>query len=400
MALTLSDFDNCYIITDSIPDINTASIGLWLQNGARYESLNEQGYAHFLEHLVFKQTKQHSGAQLSTLFEVMGGHINAETGRELTAFHGLVPQQHAIELLSLFIEMLFQSDFNQNDFKIERNVVLQELAMLKDDPEEALEDFGSEQVWRDHNIGRQILGSRSSLNNASFNGMHEYLKTVTRNKKLCIVATGNVDHDSICAACEKIPAPKSSITPNISIPEYFQSSKHLDIPTEQKHLLWVMPAVSYDDELQPVYEIANHIIAGGYDSRLYQVLREQLGLVYSIDSRVDHYSDTGLWFIQTNTEKQNSAKTIEAIENTLLDLINHGPTEQEIEFAQLHLQSSLIIASDDLEASMDKLARDVIYTGKSQALEDQINALKKVSQDDIQSIIKQAWSCTSHFTAG
>jgi len=396
----LSDFDNCYIITDSIPGINTASIGLWLQNGARYESLNEQGYAHFLEHLVFKQTKQHSGAQLSTLFEVMGGHINAETGREMTAFHGLVPQQHAVELLSLFIEMLFQTDFSQSDFKIERDVVLQELAMLKDDPEEALEDFGSEQVWLNHNIGRQILGSRASLNNASFVGMHEYLKTVTRNKKLCIVATGNVDHDSICAACESIPAPKSPIMPNISIPEYSQSNRHLDILAEQKHLLWIMPAVSYNDDLQPAFEIANHIIAGGYDSRLYQVLREQLGLVYSVDSRVDHYSDTGLWFIQTNTENQNLTDTITAIENTMSDLISHGPTEKEIESAALHLQSSMIIARDDLEARMDKLARDIIYTGKIQSLEDQLDALKKVTRDDIQFIIKQAWSSVSHYTAG
>ncbi|NOY67253.1 MAG: insulinase family protein, partial [Gammaproteobacteria bacterium] len=265
------------VITHHNPDLLTASIGVWLSNGTRYESDNEHGYAHFLEHLVFKQTRSHTGHQLSSRFEVMGGHVNAETGREITAFHGLVPHHHTINLLSLLIEMLFDSDFNQDDFETERDVVLQELAMLGDDPEEALEDFGTEQVWFNDNIGRQILGSGQSLQGASSRIMHDYLLQISGNSQLCVVATGNINHEEICNICDGISKPVTPPSSDHPAPEYTQTTKHLDISTEQKHLLWIMPAVAYNDRLQPAFEIANHILVGGYDSRLYQVLREQMG---------------------------------------------------------------------------------------------------------------------------
>lgn len=388
------------VITHHNPDLLTASIGVWLSNGTRYETDNEHGYAHFLEHLVFKQTRFHTGHQLSSRFEVMGGHINAETGREITAFHGLVPHHHTINLLLLLIEMLFDSDFNQDDFETERDVVLQELAMLGDDPEEALEDFGTEQVWFNDNIGRQILGSEQSLQGASSRIMHDYLLQVSGNSQLCVVATGNINHEEICNVCDDISKPVTPPSSDCPAPEYIQTTKHLDISTEQKHLLWIMPAVAYNDRLQPAFEIANHILVGGYDSRLYQVLREQMGLVYSIDSRVDNYSDTGLWFIQTNTDKKNSDETSRVIEDTILKLINNGVTDQELANARQHLQSSMIIAQDDLESHMDKIARDFIYTGNNSGIDEQVALLQQVTHDDISRILKQAWSQVSRFTAG
>jgi len=392
--------NNITIVTNPNYNVETTAIGIWLKNGVRSENTNEHGYAHFLEHLVFKQTKYHTGQQLSSRFEIMGGHINAETGRELTAFHGLVPKHYTIDLLKLFIEMLFHSDFTKNDFNIERDVVLQELAMLNDDPEEALEDFATEQVWSNHPMGRQILGSRESLHHAQHNNLVKYLTNVTGNNRLSIVVTGNVNHDEVCQVVNMLTQTTQTAVPETLAPEFITTCKHLDIPAEQHHLLWVMPAVAYNDDKQPAYELANHILAGGYDSRLYQVLREQLGLVYSIDSRVDHYSDTGLWFIQTNTEKENSDKTTSAVEKTIVDFIKNGPTESEMEFARQHLQSSLIVAQDDLEARMDKMARDIFYTGNIINTEDLLEKLSTVSIDDVQNLLKQGWAKVSHFTAG
>jgi len=400
MGMKITTINSCTVASDIRHDMQTASVSLWLQNGARYEKETEHGFAHFLEHLVFKQTRQRSGKELSTRFEIMGGHVNAETGRELTAFHGLVPKHHAIDLLNLFIEMLTEPNFTHQDFMIERDVVLQELAMLNDDPEEALEDYATEQVWANHSMGQQILGSRHSLNNSQYDDMVRYLDTINKSRRLCIVTTGNVDHEAICSACEKLDARSDSSHTATHTPTFTTTTSRLVISAEQKHMTWVMPAAAYHDHNQPAYEISNHILAGGYDSRLYQALREQLGLVYSIDSRIDYYSDTGLWFIQTNTEKENSDETIRALEKTVLDLINNGPTEMEMQYARQHLQSSLLVEQDDLETHMDTMARDIFYTGKVISVDERLEKLQQVSAHDVTSVLKKSWQNTSHFTAG
>ena len=388
---------NYQLITEYIPTVNTAAIGIWLQNGARYEQPEQTGYAHFLEHLLFKGTPRHSGKALSTQFEVMGGHINAETGRELTAFHGVVPKQFGADLLALLLDMITHTQFSETDFLLERDVVLQELSMLKDDPEEALEDFSTEQVWGQHSMGKQILGTVDSLKTTTKETFTQYMKQTLCAHKLRIVAVGNVDQQALEDLCSEIDLVTSE-TSTPAPPSYQSTHAELDIDAEQKHLLWLMPAVGYHDTQQATCEIANHMLAGGYDSRLYQVLREQLGLVYSIHSRNDHYSDTGLWFIQTNTDNENNDKTVQAVNKTIQQFISEGPTQQELDFTRQHLQSALILESDDIESKMDTIAQDFIYCNRTVSLEEQLQAYSEVTISDIQDIIHTAWKQASFFS--
>lgn len=397
MTLKTRVINHCTVITEHIPSAQTAAIGIWLLNGSRYETINQTGYSHFLEHLLFKATRQHSSQEIARRFEVMGGHVNAETGRELTSFHGHVPKQFACELLSLLLEMLTQNDFSKQDFELERDVVSQELAMLKDDPEEALEDFGTEKVWNHHSMGKQILGTPTSLNQATMETFKTYMRSTITTDNLCIVASGHFD----VGALEKIIADtqfNQGKTSPTSTPVYTSCRAQLDIQAEQNHLLWLMPSVAYNDPMMAAYEIANHILAGGYDSRLYQTLREKLGLVYSIDSRNDHYSDTGLWLLQTNTEQSNSKQTIAAVQQTIEHLINTGPTPQELNDARQHLQSRMVLEFEDREGRMDKLAQDNFYCGRHIDLEEQLEQYEKVQQENIQSILANGWQQVSFFS--
>lgn len=397
MTLKTRMINNCTVITEHKPSVQTAAVGVWLRNGTRYESASQAGYSHFLEHLLFKRTQQYSGQELSSRFEIMGGQINAETGRELTSFHGLVPYHYANDLLGLLLEMITQSAFSATDFDLEREVVLQELAMLKDDPEEALEDLATEKVWGDHSMGKQILGSRASLTQASWAEFQDYIQATINSHNICIVASGNIEVAALEAIVENT-AFRQGERPTPPTPTYTPLQAQLDIQAEQNHLLWIMPTVSYQDSQVAAYDIANHILAGGYDSRLYQVLREQLGLVYSIDSRNDHYSDCGLWFIQTNTDKSHTTETIAAVRNTLQDLIVSGPTIQELEFARQHLQSVLILESEDLGARMDRLAQDQLYCGQPTSLQTQLQQYAAVRSKDIQAILRAGWERVSFFS--
>ena len=386
------------LIIESNPAIRTAAIGIWFQNGARYENDQQTGYAHLLEHLLFKGTQQHSAQDLSARFECMGGQVNAETGRELTAVHGVVPGFNATEFLQLLLQMLTESKFSEQDFYLERDVVLQELAMLEDDPEEALEDYSTEQVWYQHSMGRQILGTRESLAHVTYAEFTDYMTEVLNSSQFTIVAIGQVDSAEIETVCQKI-SNKVTKQPTSLTPEYKLTNRQFDIESQQQHLLWIMPATGYGYKHRAVYEVANHILGGGYDSRLYQALREKLGLVYSIDSRCDYYRDTGLWFVQTNTENESIERTQQAAIETIQQLTISGPNTTELDNAKCHLQASLILEADDIASRIENVAHEVIYSGRMQSVEEQITAYRNVHADEVVSVLKNAWEKHSFFTA-
>lgn len=386
------------LIIESNSALRTAAIGVWFENGTRYENDQQTGYAHLLEHLLFKGTRQYTAHDLSARFESMGGQINAETGRELTAVHGVVPANHAAELLTLILQMLTDFDFSEQDFYLERDVVLQELAMLDDDPEEALEDFSTEQVWYPHSMGRQILGTRESLANVGYAEFVTYMRDTLNAARFTIVAVGQINGTEIASTCQQLEG-KSTTRYSVSTPCYQTTSTHFDIESQQQHLLWVMPAIRYGHQDIAVYDIANHILAGGYDSRLYQALREKLGLVYSIDSRCDYYADTGLWFIQTNTDNQNIERTREATIQTINELSISGPSMAEIENAKCHLQARLTLEADDIGSRMESIAHDIMYCGRVRSLQEQINAYQSINSKDVASVLQRAWENHSFFTA-
>lgn len=389
------------IISRFSPACHSAALGIWLVNGARHQKPGQSGYAHLLEHLVFRRTHRYSGKQLSDLFESMGGNINAQTGRELTAYHGLVPGDAVYKLAGLFASMLLEPAFNETDIEIEREVVLQELAMLHDDPEEYLEDSGSEIVWDQHPMGWQILGDSRTLRATTAANMHDYLATVLDPAHILIVATGNVDHEKLCEACEPFAGLTASgrISDNTA-PAFKASRKHFQQDLEQNHLLWAMPGPSAKhDELIPGI-IANHMLAGGVSSRLYQQLREELGLVYSIQSRIDPYSDTGLWLIQTSSDSEHANRCYEQSHKIISQLCTHGPDEVELEQAREHIRASLLIEEDDLEASMEKIAREYLYLGRTPSLEEKLELLANTGQPAVQHALENAWKQHAFFSIG
>lgn len=386
------------LVCKPMAGLHSAAIGVWLHNGCRHEQAQQQGYAHFFEHLVFRRTRRHTGKALSRLFESMGGAINAQTGRELTGFYGHVPSNRSAEFLQLLLDMLLQPAFNQQDFALERDVVLQELAMLNDDPEEALEDFATEQVWPAHSMGRQILGSRQSIGEATLEALYAYARQIVHRENLLIVAVGDLDIAALQQVCRDNDC-ASGVPANSSTPQFVTTDGKLDLGCEQTQLQWLMPAVAYTAAQAPRYDIANQILAGGYDSRLYQTLREQMGLVYSIDSQLEYYRDTGLWFIQTNTEAQQRQQVSAAVQQVLQDLIDTGPTQQELHNACQHLQASHIIDADDLQTSMENIAQDMFYCGAVPSLEQKLAAYEQVTPASLQELYAQSWQQVATFRA-
>lgn len=380
------------ILSRHLPHRHSVALGVWLLNGSRHEAAHESGYAHLLEHLLFKGTDTLDAIALAQRFDAMGGQINAFTGRELTAFHGLIPGAELTELLQIFIAMLRTPRFDDADLAVESKVVFQEMAMVQDNPEETLEEIGVARAWANHSIGRPVLGDRATLAAASAEGIHAYLKNNLSGERLWVVAAGNVDHASLVNACRGLAELPATPSPRSSAPGFAPGEHTEDLgDSEQTPLLWLMPAPAPTDPDFYAAVLANHILGNGNSSRLFQSVREQQGLVYGIQSRLESYSDTGLWLIQTACDPERADECRAAVEATVEELINGGSPPNELELARRHLGAGLMMEDDDLDAVMERLARETIYLRRQPALEEHLAELQRVSAADLTAALAARW---------
>ncbi len=381
-----------HIVTRNIPGLDSAALGVWLVNGSRHQTPEQSGYAHLLEHLLFKRTAQHDALALAQHFEAMGGRVNAHTGRELTALHGQVPAPDLSDLLELFCAMLMRSRFDASDLDVEREVVFQEMAMVQDSPEEALEEAAVAHAWEGHPLGWPILGCKEVLEQASAAALHDYLEGLLQGGRIYVVAAGGVDHEAVVRACAPLAALPSGTAPDGGAAPRFQSGTvRASRALAQQHLIWLMPTPSLLDPARPALLIANHVLGGGYSSRLFQHIRELRALAYTIESRLELYSDCGLWDIQTACDPPRTGECRRAVAAEVERLIHEGPTAAELERARRHLHAALLVEKDDPESVAERLAREAIYLGRHPDIAERVAQLNAVTAVAVQTALAVAW---------
>lgn len=387
------------ILSHASPSRHSVSLGLWWLHGSRHQSQGQSGFVHLLEHLVFKGNSTYSSQQLSDDFEAMGGQINASTGRELTSFYGLVPRQHWQTLLTRFSSMLLDPGFTADELALELDVVIQEMAMVEDDTEEWLEEQAVAAVWPEHSLGWPILGSEQDLRAATVTQLKHYLRQQLTGDRLLIVATGAIDHNELVEACQPFSQlPMLSSAPLAPV-QFKPGQLQLQQDQQQSYLLWLMPAPALYSSQYPTAVLANHLLGGGSSSRLFQRIREQLGLVYGIDSRLELYRDTGLWLIQTSCDPEDQSQCQAEVEQILTELAQQGVSDTELALSKAHLQASLQLDQDDIQAQQDYLAQQCIYAGRFESLEQQLAQLQQVSRQDIQQFFAESLQQLSRFEA-
>ncbi len=401
-AVQITTFDNgVRVATMRVPRALSVTLGVWLHNGGRNQARGQSGYAHFLEHLFFKGAGECDTAQLAQLMEAMGGNINAFTGRELTALHGTVPAKSLDTLLQMFHDMLFKPRFTDADVVAERNVVLQEMAQLEDTPDDAIEDFAIAHVWAKHPMGWPVLGRPDHLRRATAQSVQRYLAATLRRAPLTVVACGAVDHAKFVERCQQFATAESPAAPSkIEPPKFVIRKNHKQKALSQTQLLWVMPAPAATDPLRMAALLIDHALGGGTSSRLFQEVREKLGLVYDVHSRLDGYSDCGLWMIATSCEPKAARKCRSAIERVVAELCAQGLTPQEVKHASEHIEARLLVEADDSEQNTERIAQELIYTGKVLEIQDHLRALHAVTLKQAQQTLSSAWQQRAFFEWG
>jgi predicted Zn-dependent peptidase len=380
-----------HILSQRLPGHRSVAVGLWLLNGARHETPQQAGYAHFLEHLFFKGTDKLGAAALALRLEAIGGQINAHTGRELTALHGLVARDDVGDLLDILIDMLCRPRFDDADVNLEREVILQEMAMIEDNPEEALEDRAMALAWPDHPLGTPVLGRAETVRAADAACLRDYLRRQISGGRVWLVAAGDIEHEALVTRCQGLSALRTGTAPPPAAPRFRPGEHRLALPAEQAQLLWVMPvppaaAASYYPLL-----VANHLLGGGASSRLFQALRERLGWVYGVHSRLDFYSDSGVWLIQTACDPRRAAACADAVAETIDHLLIEGPDPQELDIARRHLGASLIIDEDHSDSVMERLAREAVYLGRHPDFQERVQQFEAVDRGVVTGVLASAW---------
>lgn len=379
------------LITEVLPHSHAVSLGLWLEVGSRDEAADEGGLTHFLEHMAFKGTARRTAYDIAREIDQLGGLGNAFTTRENTCFHIKVLDGHLDRAVDLLTDIGLNPRYDALDLERERTVILEEIAAQEDNPEELVQVHFARQFWRGCSLGHSILGEAEDIARFSREALVSYRRATHRPERLVVAAAGNLDHQQLldllgpAAASFENGAPARPRQPAAVHPGNYIFPRDL----EQTHLCLGTRGVPADDSRRFTASLLHVILGGNMSSRLFQVIREELGLAYSIYSYLSFYQDTGLLEICAGVNPKNLLRLIAALNKELRRFKTEPVTAAELTAAKEYLKSSVILNADDSEQRMLRLAKNEINFGHYIPLEDIIAGVERVTGEEILALAQE-----------
>ena len=365
--------------------------GVWVGVGSRDEPVSTAGVSHFLEHLFFKGTEQRSARSIAEAVDAVGGDLNAFTAREHTAFHARLPAARwrlGVELLG---EVLSAPALRSVDVDAEREVILEELFAALDTPEDRVHMLAAEGVFPSHPLGREVLGEIDTIRAMRRDDIVAFFERHYRPANLVVAAAGRIDHDEFCASvAEHLDLPAGGAVPERVAPGAGLVPLHTDERDgEQVHLVlgWRGLRSGHDDRY--ALAVANQILGGGTASRLFQAIREDRGLAYSVYSWTESHSDAGVLGVYVGTSPGRSAQTIEALETELAEVIEHGVSEDELRVAVGYLVGATELGLEDSGSRMGRIGRMLLATDEVVDLDEQLARVRAVTVDDVDAVLSR-----------
>lgn len=381
------------LVTEEIPGVSSVALGLWVGVGSKWEPAEERGVSHFLEHLLFKGTKKRSARDIAEALDSVGGQLNAFTSKEYTCYYAKVLGEHLPLALDVLVDMFLEPLLDGDDIAREKQVVLEEIAMYEDSPDELVHDLLTEVAWPDHPLGRPILGTRESLNALTPEQIRAFYARYYTPANLVITAAGNLKHDEVAQLAERYFAGRTrSPQPYaLSVPNFWAGRRAFPRDTEQVHVCVGAPGVPIEDEGNYVVEVANSILGGGLSSRLFQHIREEKGLAYSVYSYHTAYQGIGLFTIYLGLSKENLQAGLELVEQELAKLLQEPVPAAELERARQQVLGTFRLSLENTTNRMMRLGKQVLGLGRFIPVEEVEEKLRAVTAEDVQRLCAQAF---------
>ena len=373
------------ILTKKMPHVRSVTMGVWVNVGARDESTSESGLSHFIEHMIFKGTRRRTGYQIAKEFDAIGGQTNAYTSMEHTCYHGKVLDAHMQTMVDILADIFLNSLFEEKDVQTERPVILQEIGMVEDSPEEHIHLLAGNGFWGDNPLGRSILGTRENIIGFGSDTIRDFFHRLYLPTRIVISAAGNIDHDQLIGlvgpAFESIPFADGF--PDRVTPENRAQVDlhHRDL--EQAHVCLATRGISITDPRRYAFSILNTILGGNMSSRLFQEIREKRGIAYAVYSYISAHIDTGMFGIYAGVDPKRARECIELIIKEMRALKSERIDASELRGAKEFLKGNLLLASESVDNQMARLAQNEIHYGRYVPLQDILDNIESVSEDDV-----------------
>jgi predicted Zn-dependent peptidase len=379
------------ILTERMPHVRSVAVGIWLGTGSRREPDDRGGMSHLIEHLVFKGTANRSAETIARTMDSVGGQMDAFTAKEHTCFYVQVLDEHLPLAVDLLTDILLHPLFDSEELEREKSVVLQEIKMVEDTPDDIIHDIFAEQVWVGHPLGRPILGTRDRVNGFSRQAVLDHFAEEYVPPTIIVAVAGNVEHERVVdlfarafEGFQRTPMDRTDAPPRLS-PGVQIVGKTL----EQVHVVMGFPGLSHAAPERYALFVLNDIIGGSMSSRLFQEVRERQGLVYSIHSGAQSYLDTGLLYLYAATDASNFSKMLKSILKELRELKKSGITEDELARARDHLKGSLMLGLESTSSRMNRLAKQEMHFATFLSMDAMLAAIAGVRLEEVQALLGQ-----------
>ncbi|KNZ69322.1 peptidase M16 domain-containing protein [Thermincola ferriacetica] len=382
------------VVTEEIPHVRSVSIGLWVGVGSRDETDENSGIAHFIEHMMFKGTKNRSAKQIAEELDAIGGQLNAFTAKEYTCYYAKTLDEHFPKSLNLLADMFFNSLYDPQEIDKERNVIIEEINMYEDAPDELIHDLFASTLWNNHPLGRSIIGTREVVEKINRADIISFLKTFYTPDQLVIAVAGNVKHDRVMELItplfDRMEGKSTARNYAKPVPVYQVATKKKD--TEQVHLCIGVPGLPLDHEQIYSLYVLNSILGGGISSRLFQEIREERGLAYSVYSYHNSYKDAGLFSIYTGLSLKNIGPVVELISRELKQIKAGKVTEEEVFRAKEQLKGSLYLGLENVSNRMSRIGKSELCLGRIITPEEAVEKINRVGIKDVQLLAEQLFA--------
>jgi predicted Zn-dependent peptidase len=377
------------VVTERMPHVRSVAVGVWVETGSRREPDDRGGVSHLIEHLVFKGTASRTAEEIARIMDSVGGQMDAFTTKEHTCFYVQVLDDHLPLAVDLLTDILLHPLFDAEELEREKSVVLQEIKMVEDTPDDLIHDLFAAQVWSGHPLGRPILGTRERVEAFDRDVVRHHFGEEYVPGSIVIAVAGNVTHEHVIdlfrarfdAFHRDRPArdgEPARLTPGVAI---------VPKSLEQVHVVLGFPGLAHAARERYALFVLNDVVGGSMSSRLFQEVRERQGLVYSIHSGAQSFADSGIVYVYAATDGQNFSKMLKAVLKELRELKKHGVTADELRRAKDHLKGSLMLGLESTSSRMNRLAKQEMHLGSFLTMDAMLRAIDAVKYEEVQALI-------------
>ena len=381
------------VLSEYMPGVRSVAFGAWVRSASLHESREEMGVSHLLEHMVFKGTPTRTARDIALSLEILGGSLDAYTSREHTAYQARVLDEHLTQAAEVIADLVFRPVLRPSDLKLERKVVLEEIGQVDDTPDDLVYELHNEAMWGPHPYGYSILGTRetvSALGVPELRGLHE---RAYHPPQIVIAASGNVRHDDLLDILTRTgwadqPRGSDVIATSPRPVPLAPSERHVERAGVQTHIVFGSVTVPYSDPRRYAVVLVDTLLGAGMSSRLFQRVREELGLAYTVYSYQSFHADCGVHGVYVGTSPETAAQATEAVQAELADVALNGMPEAEIEAGKSQLKGQLTLSMESVSSRMHRAASVELYGERYRTLDELLAEIDRIDADAVAEVCR------------